>query len=670
MKRLVLPLYMIMAVLSGCSDPLDNPGDKPYNILLITIDTLRADHLGVYGNDRIRTPYIDKLAEEGVCFRKAYTPCPTTLPAHVSLMTGTYPTFHGVRNNGIFTAHESLTTLAEVLKKRGYATSAVIAAYVLDATYGLQQGFDSYDDDLGGTKDMEAKAVFPERKAQVITQRAFNFLRQNDEKPFFLWLHYYDPHAKWDPPPRFAREYADCLYDGEIAYVDEQIGSLLKMLKMKGLEEDTLVAVVSDHGEGLMEHGEEEHGILTYDSTLHVAMILNNPRLIPEPKSIEAPVSLIDLMPTILDILNVEAGREAPDMQGKSLVPLITGQETSAHELLYFETLLPFFDYGWAGLKGVRSDELKYISAPEPELYDLASDPGEEKNLYESRKPIAERFHLAMKETVARITGSGKAEAGKDLGSEARKLLSALGYSSGVYHTGLDADPFNGANPMARIWVLPAINEAAALFEQGRFNEALADLEKLLDEEPENSHVLITLADMYKEMGRMDMAETYFKRHLEIRPNDSEALTNLSKVLQIQGKTDEAIETLDTICKLYPWEERNVVYNIALIRMERGESEQAEKLLLRAVELDPTFANAYNNLGSLCGQRGAYSEAVNYFKKAIAIDPEMGEAHLNCAVSLIMLEEFKKAIPHMDKAQQLGQIPDPALLEKLKPYKK
>ncbi|MHC4946302.1 MAG: sulfatase, partial [Planctomycetota bacterium] len=386
----------------GCGDPLENPGNKPYNILLITIDTLRADRLGAYGYEKIETPVLDRLAEEGVLFKNAFTPTPLTLPAHTSLMTGTYPTFHGVRNNGIFHARSSLVTLAEVLKERGYATAAMIAAYVLDAEFGLDQGFDLYDDAIETIEGEESFFAYPERKAEEITRLAMRFLRKQGDRPFFLWAHYFDPHDRFEPPPRFARAYPGQPYDGEVAYVDEQIGVLMKLLDIRGLAEDTLVIVAGDHGEGLMDHGEANHGTLVYDTTIQVPLIFHQADLFPSPSIQEAPVSLLDIMPTLMDLLNIEASGDIQPMQGKSLVPLLADRQEAVHDALYFETLLPFFDYGWAGLRGIRNARVKYIAAPSPELFDLQSDPEEARNLIKEQPKVGESLHDAMTETVAR----------------------------------------------------------------------------------------------------------------------------------------------------------------------------------------------------------------------------------------------------------------------------
>jgi arylsulfatase A-like enzyme/tetratricopeptide (TPR) repeat protein len=654
----------------GCGDPLENAGDKQYNILLITIDTLRADRLGAYGYDRIETPALDRLAEEGVRFENAFTPTPLTLPAHTSLMTGTYPTFHGVRNNGIFHARSSLTTLAEVLKSKGYTTAAMIAAYVLDAQFGLDQGFDLYDDEIETGEGDELFFVYPERKAEDITRRAMRFLRKHGNKPFFLWAHYFDPHDRFDPPPRFAKQYGGRLYDGEVAYVDEQVGVLMKLLEIRGLGKSTLVIVAGDHGEGLMDHGEANHGTLVYDTTMRVPLIFHQAELFPSPSVQEAPVTLLDIMPTVMDLFNIEATPDIQPMHGKSLVPLLAGRQETVHDAIYFETLLPFFDFGWAGLRGIRNERVKYIASPDPELYDIKSDPGETNNLFADKPRVGESLHAAMTETVARTTAEAGESALKETDAEVRARLAALGYVSGAAHATLEGDPFTGPNPKDRIWVQTAMIEATNLFQEGRFEEAIAKLEGLIEEEPNNSHILLNLGMIYQELGRLQEAERYFEKHLELKPDDEKVLTSLSKVLAGQGRLEEAAVVLERIVEFAPERAGQAYYHIALIFQEGADSTSAEKYLLKAVEAQPDFADAYNNLGTLYANRSEYRKAIDAFEKAIKADPKMGDAHLNCGMCCMLLKKFPKAIRHIDRAQQLGVEVDPWILKDLEPHRK
>ncbi|MFH1999928.1 MAG: sulfatase-like hydrolase/transferase, partial [Planctomycetota bacterium] len=655
---------------ASCSEPLDNPENRTYNVLLITVDTLRADHLGAYGYEKIDTPNIDRLAAEGICFKNAYTPCPVTLPAHVSIMTGAYPFAHGVRNNGVFHVPDGLITLAERLKNKGYATGAVIGSYVMDARFGLNQGFDHYDDAIKKDKgDSASPFFFPERKAEEITQRSQAFIRQNKNRPFFLWAHYFDPHAVYQPPPPFDRQYQDIPYDGEVAYVDEQIGKLLKLLRILELQRETLVVLTADHGEGLGEHNEESHGAFVYDTTLHVPLIVSNPDLIVDPQSVESLVCLTDIMPTVLDILNLEEEGEClRQMQGVSLVPLITGRSQKEHELLYFETLLPYFDFGWAGLRGVRSDKIKYIAGPDPELYFVEEDPGELDSRYEAGRKIAEQLHASLTAMAATSDAPSNGTVSPPMDEEMQKKLSALGYSSGARHSSIEGDPFQGADPKSRIWVETAINKASAQFSMGHFTEALAGLESLYEKEPENPNAIYYLAFMNGEMGRLDRAIELYLRLVELQPIDERGWNNLGVLYSRQGRNEEALQVFENALKRNP-NRPDTHYNIALIHLEEGNDILAETSFLKTLELQPDHVNAYNNLGSIYATRGAYSEALEAFLKAIAIDPGHGAAHKNCAQCYLMLKEYKKAVWHLDRAIQLGQPVEPSLVEELKSYR-
>lgn len=664
--RAKLCLSLLIAALSGCGEALDNRADQPYNVLLITIDTLRADRLGVYGYEAIETPNLDRLAREGACFKAAYTPCPVTLPAHTSIMTGTYPAYHGVRNNGIFSAGEELTTLAEVLRENGYFTAAVIGAYVLDKAYGLSQGFEVYDDAIASGPAKDNPFTSPERKAREITQRAYPLLKHAGDKPFFLWLHYFDPHATYNPPPPYAARYRDAPYDGEVAYVDEEIGSLLKMLAFTGRDEDTLVIVTSDHGEGLMEHGEDSHGVLLYDTTLHVPLIMANRELIPGSTEIDTQVSLVDIAPTVLDILNIDGRDQA--MQGVSLVPLLKGDEEEAHKLVYYETLLPYFDFGWAGMRGVRTDALKYISAPEPELFETRKDPKEEKNRHAEMSEAASNFNRSLMIIAADLASAAAKAGGREVDPSDREKLEALGYASGALHTSIEGDPFKGPDPKSRIWVEAALNASSKLFSQGRYTEALAELDELLRQEPRNPNVLYFLAVVNAEMGRLTEAAELYKQLLEVQPMHDKAWNNLGVLYNQRGMTGEALAAFER--SLEQNERRaDVHYNMASIYGERGEVEKAEQALKRAVEIQPTFAKAYNNLGTLYASLGNYENAVEAFLNALAVDPRLGLSHKNCARCYYLLQDYKKAVRHLEQALKLGVEVDPELVKALKPYR-
>jgi len=656
---------------AGCGDPIENSGNKQYNVLLVTVDTLRADHVGAYGCDAAATPNMDRLASEGILFEKAYSPCPLTLPSHISIMTGAYPFAHGARNNGVYSARKQLTTLAEALESRGYRTGAVIGAFVLDSMFGLDQGFEEYDDAIVYGRKGGSLAI-PERKADEVTQRAIAFLGRQEKSPFFLWVHYFDPHSLYQPPEPFAGRYAENPYDGEIAYVDEQLGLLLKVLKMKGHTPNTLVVVTSDHGESLYEHGEETHGIFVYDSTLHVPLIVSNPVLFPRQKSIDTPVSLVDIMPTVLDILNIEPEGMVHGFAGRSLVPLVTGEAASVHDHIYFETLLPYFDLGWAGLRGVRAGRFKYIASPEPELFNTADDPVEMKNLYEEGKAEGGKLHAVLMKLLhgsALESRNGREGSGAGMGvdDDVQEKLSALGYASGAEHNGIEGDPFSGPDPKSRIWVQAELDRATRMFQGEKYNEAMPALERLYEEEPGNPDVVTALAVISERLGRLNDAEQYYKRLLNIRPDSATAMHNLALVYDRQGRTEDAFEGLEKTLEMDP-EHADACFNLAVIYAGRGEQDMAEKLWMRAATIQPNYVLALFNLGSLYANRGDYEAAVEWFEKALEKDPGLAKAHHNLAKACVMLEQPEKAVRHLTLAMRFGAEIEPELADKLKPW--
>ena len=345
---------------------------KRPNLILITADTLRADKLSCYGNDSIDTPHIDRLAASGVLFENAATVTPLTLPAHSSIFTGTYPAYHGVRDNGGYYLGHEQTTLAEVLEENGWATGAFVGAFVLDSRWGLDQGFDRYFDDFDFSQFKELSLSSVERRGDAVLEAALEWMSSVRGRPFFSWIHFFDPHTPYDPPEPYRTRYEESLYDGEVAFVDDLVGRLMSWVHRAGLHEETVVVFVGDHGEGLGQHGESEHGFFVYDSTMRIPFILRSPYYDLEPRRVAAQVSAIDLMPTLLDLLDLS---QPSSLQGQSLRALAEGEETDPGLLAYSESYYPRNHYGWSELRSLRDGELHFISAPEPELYDVRADP-------------------------------------------------------------------------------------------------------------------------------------------------------------------------------------------------------------------------------------------------------------------------------------------------------
>src|SRR6266851_2140908 len=372
-------------------------GTPSPNVVVITIDTLRADHLGCYGDQQIRTPNIDSLAADSVRFERAYTPVPVTLPAHTVLFTGTYPLLSGIHDFSANKLSPAQPTLASVLKEQGYTTGAVIGSAVLDSRFGLNRGFDFYYDHFDFNRLQESNLEEMERPGNLVADVTLDWLSKNYSKKFFLWMHLYDPHYPYRPPAPYGEEYKDSPYDGEIAFADAQVGRLIRFLKSKGLYANTLIVLSGDHGEGLGEHGEKTHGFFIYNATLHVPLIIHLPsghapgaasrRVVPDL------VSLADLMPTVLQTLKVNVPSQ---VQGHNLLLLMKKVEPVEARSLYAETFLPRLHFNWSELRGAETANYHFIDAPKSQLYKLVKAPEKTKKLYQEKKAVAEEMRARL----------------------------------------------------------------------------------------------------------------------------------------------------------------------------------------------------------------------------------------------------------------------------------
>ena len=395
--NLALIAFLILAIVAGAAWFFTQVKRVPeYNILLITFDTTRADRIGCYGATGVQTPSIDTLAENGITYEKCIAPTPITQPSHATLMTGLYPFRHGIRDNGMGSLAPEAETLAELLAENGYATGAAVGAFVLDSKFGLDQGFDFYDDE--GMQDKQMKFGYAERRAESVTDAAIKWMGENQDSKYFLWAHYFDPHADYAPPgikretlagtPEGLRK----LYDLEITYTDSQMARLLNKAKQiqDATDRPTLVIITSDHGESLQNHGEPSHGIFVYEDTVHVPLVVYDSLNQNRGVKVRQPVSLADVMPTILDKVDISMPYE---IDGRKL-PQVS--EAGQGRPIYFETVMPFSSYGWSPLEGVTIGSKKYISAPKPEFYNLESDPRELTNLYKPEDPEIEEFVYSL----------------------------------------------------------------------------------------------------------------------------------------------------------------------------------------------------------------------------------------------------------------------------------
>jgi choline-sulfatase len=584
--------------------PSGGAHDRPFNVLLISIDTLRADRLGCYGDGLARTPAIDGLAARGVLFTQATSSCPLTLPSHTSMLTGTYPFVHGARDNGFFVSSEQ-ELLSERLQAAGYSTGAAVSAFVLNREFGLDRGFDLYDDVNGS--DREPKA---QRRGDRTTDRAIEWLEGAAQGPFFLFVHYFDPHFPYDPPEPFASQFAD-RYRGEIAFIDTQVGRLLEALRRLNVEQHTLVILTSDHGEGLGEHDEDTHGIYLYDTTLHVPLIVAAPGLLPAGQRVDAQVRLIDIAPTVLDLL---AQPPLPGAQGESVVPLVSG-ESRDHRLAYAESLQGMYNFGYSPLFALRGRGWKLIHAPRPQLYHVASDPRELQDLAAQEEERTRGMRQALS-GILEEAPPGSGSTGSRLSEEGLRRLQALGYlGTGAADPGLrrDADLFeaSGLDPHDHTAEVRAVTQIMSHMSAGRFAEAETALRRALERSssPESMHwALKNLGFILSRRGRHAEAIEHYQRAITARPGDGATLTNLATSLAEVGRIEEALEVFQT-----------------------------------ALEAPPVLARAHLNYGVALARQGRHDDAIEQLRLAVKAEPHNAEAALALARVLIATEREEEA---------------------------
>jgi len=506
------------------------------NLLLVTLDTTRADRLGVYGNSAIKTPTLDHLAATGVVFSTVTAVAPLTLPAHASLMTGRYPTSHGVRANGLFRLGDEFETLAERLLAAGYRTGAVVSSFVLDEQFGLSQGFEVYDDNLGEGQ-LEDSRHYREQSAAVTTERALRWLKEVRTERFFLWVHYFDPHHEYAPPSPFAERYADNAYDGEIAYVDDALGRLLDGLA--GSRSRTLVAVVGDHGEGLGQHSEMTHSYLSYDATLRVPLILQAGERLGGGVHIARPVSQVDVAPMLASLLGVP-------FAGGGVTQDLFAPAKEEHPV-FFETLAGRLDYGWEPLFGVAVGHMKYIHSSVPELYDRERDPDELVNLAPGDPATTERLGRLVRDMFSDDLAAVPTPS-VDLGLEDLERLQGLGYMGGG-----NADPAPvaaGLTPQSMMRYLTRVELAQD--KSKPIAESIAELEAVLAEQPDFYPAWKGLGNAHRRVPDLEAAARVLQRCIELRPGIPQTVFELALVRAHRRQTDEVLELLEPIARSYP----------------------------------------------------------------------------------------------------------------------
>lgn len=617
------------------------------NVVVITIDTLRADHLGCYGYKQIRTPNIDALASEGVRFERAYTPVPVTLPAHTVIFTGTYPMLSGMHDFSGNKLNPSQPTLASILKQHGYTTAAVIGSAVLDSRFGLNQGFDFYYDHFDFNRLQESNLEEMKRSGNAVADVALDWLAKNHRNKFFLWMHLYDPHYPYRPPAPFGEEYKDRPYDGEIAFADAQIGRLIAFLKANGLYRNTLIVLAGDHGESLGEHGEKTHGFFIYNATLHVPVIVRLPGN-SAASVVSEMVSLADLMPTVLQALKFEVPSQ---VQGLNLLPLMAPKKPGEPRNLYAETFLPRLHFNWSELRSVETEKYQFIDAPKPELYDLSSDPGETHNLYPETKAVGDELRARLAALISQYTAGQELAQKTGLDPALMERLKSLGYagfSGGGNPTITDRSL---PDPKDRIQVYELISDAIADSQHGLYQSSTEKLTEALKTEPDSVPVHYLLGLDYYRLREFPRAVVEFQRVLQLSPDYALAVFNLGLAYARTGDFDQAIQTLKHALDL-DGTNFSAAYNLGAAYTQKKMVPEAVAAFRQTIAIAPQYAPGHRALGELLLYQGDVDESLAELRRAADLDPQDAGVHAALAKALLAKGLNVEADQEMRKAQQ------------------
>ncbi|MGH9703963.1 MAG: sulfatase-like hydrolase/transferase [Candidatus Acidiferrales bacterium] len=683
--------FLLAAALGAAHVVLAKPATNPPDIILITVDTLRADHVGCYGSKNAATPGMDSLAHDGVLFEQAISQVPLTWPSHAAILTGTYPFANGVQDFTGQPLSNKFRTLAESLKARGYATGAVVSSFVLDRSWGLARGFDSYDDAFSGESFVKQRDVaLVERRAKESVDHALAWLEHPRSQPYFFWLHLYDPHSPYDAPEPFRTRYRSHPYDGEIAYVDSQLVRLISWLKRSGRYDHTLVVLLSDHGESLGEHGESEHGFFVYNATLYVPLIIKPAKSPGAPgRHIAGPVESISVAPTILQLAGVQDPIQK-QFQAAGLAAIVDAGQSAGDHPSYSETFYPYNSFGWSPLRSLQSTRYHFIEAPDPELYDLQSDPREEHNIFAKETNPAQSLRQQLQNLVAHFQPSSQGQQAADGAGpspEAIEKLRSLGYVAYRAANSKNAPASGLPDPKSKLWEYHAIMEATDAFSAGKYDAGRALLKRVQTSDARIYVVPFMLGEAASRQADWATAAAEFQKCLDLNPYFDQAMMGLGRALGFEGRIDQAKQWFERALAINP---QNFRAWFELARVEkRVDSNAAKTSLEKALSIQPGFAPAYRDLGILAIEQKSYGEAaqdrekavqfgladpstLNYlgisysrtnrlelamktYRRALAADPKFAQAHLNLGFVFQRMGREKEAKQEYETACRLDK---------------
>lgn len=644
--KYILPTILLIIILILIITNLS----KETNIILITIDTIRDDYISCYPPYKDYTPHIKEFCKDSIIFRNAYTPVPQTLPSHVSIFTSLYPNRHGVYSNSVFKLSADVMTITKFLKSNDYETGAVVAAYILHSRYGLSEKFDIYND------KMPSDYIMPSQSAQItadeVTKRSIELLDNFKQKKFFIWVHYFDPHAPYSPPLKYRQKYTNA-YAGEVAFVDDEIGNLFSFLKKNNLYDNSLIIIIGDHGESLGEHGENGHGYFLYNTTLKIPFIIKFPHSQFKNKIISQEVITLDIFPSLCNFLNYDCS--SFNLQGKSLINLISNGKSNnvlIHQSIFAGTKVPEIDFGWAPLFAIMKNGWKYIESPEPELYNYQNDPKEENNLYNTNQELKNKLSKELTIWLAKQKEK-EIDSKIKVDPESMEKLQALGYIGGRFHI---PKQLNTDVKSMKI-TISVLDQSTNLVNQGKYIEAISMVENEIERLEKNNipapFLYSIAASYYSKNKNIDKAIYYYNKHLELLPDFPDTYIALAQIYKDEKKDyQKAIDYLKIAINLDP-DIYEPYYILGNLLVDLQKYDQAKDIFQKAINKFPDNYDLLNAYARLLDFIQQYDDAILILTKAIQSEPQKADAYINLAIVYYDKGEIQKSYDYIQKALEV-----------------